>query len=388
MSDLVPDQLRQSIQSHLDLSCMDSTTERESIRTATSGVSSTGKTPDEFSDDVWQQVAEKKNGHWIANNSMWLKISEGICEYLNNMWGGSVGGGSLDWKDSCRVVASSEIALSGLQEIDGVTLLADERVLVAGQSDKTENGLYLAKAAAWVRSGDGQTFSGGCTTYIEEGDNNSKTYWVNITPGVVDTGTTEIDFVKWNGVLSDQSVDWKESVRTASLSDETLSGLRSVGGVVVLAGNRMLLAGQTDATQNGIWIAFTTSWIRATDVDHTGEVTCGLTVYVEEGTYAKKYYTLTTLNPITLGTTELVFENLIGGGGTTLAFEQEYFTYTDTKVFTLASAPTSKAETVFVNGVMVRAGVDYTVSGADVTIAEAYYMESGFVVGVHYSHAV
>ena len=386
MSDLVPDQLRQSIQNHLDLNCMGSTTERTAIRAATSAVPSAGKTPDQFSDDVWQQFMEKKNTHWVGNNAMWGKISEGICEYLNNMWGGSVGGGSLDWKDSCRVVSTSNIALSGLQTIDGVLVKADERVLVAGQTDKKYNGIYSAKAAAWVRSDDGQTFSGGMTVYVEEGDEHSKTYWVDVTPGLVEIGVTEIDIVKWNAVDYISAVDWKDSCRTASGSNETLSGLREVGGVTVVAGNRVLLFGQTDAKQNGLWLAYTGNWVRAYDADRSPEVTCGLTVYVEEGTNQKKYYTLTTYNPITLGTTGLVFENLVGGGGTTVNYNQEDFSYTDSKVFALAQSPVSKSETVYVNGVRIRPTTDYSVSGSQLTIAEGYYMESGFSVGIHYAY--
>lgn len=54
----------------------------------------------------------------------------------------------------CRVVAIADITLEGLQTIDGVTLVAGNRVLVTGQTDAIENGIYIADTGEWARSGD------------------------------------------------------------------------------------------------------------------------------------------------------------------------------------------------------------------------------------------
>lgn len=54
----------------------------------------------------------------------------------------------------CRVVATTNITLEGLQTIDGVTLVADDRVLVAGQTDTTEVGIYAADTGEWQRTAD------------------------------------------------------------------------------------------------------------------------------------------------------------------------------------------------------------------------------------------
>jgi hypothetical protein len=65
----------------------------------------------------------------------------------------------------CRVVATSSISLSTLQTIDGVTLVADDRVLVAGNdSDRTQNGVWVAASGAWTRPvdfGSGAIFTTG-----------------------------------------------------------------------------------------------------------------------------------------------------------------------------------------------------------------------------------
>jgi len=81
----------------------------------------------------------------------------------------------LDVKKSVRVIARSNITLSGTQTIDGVAVIAGDRVLVAGQTASADNGIYVAAAAAWSRAedADGSTPSNdlnpGAFTFVEEG---------------------------------------------------------------------------------------------------------------------------------------------------------------------------------------------------------------------------
>src|ERR1035437_1965627 len=49
------------------------------------------------------------------------------------------------------VVATSNVALSGLLTIDGYTLLAGDHVLCAGQTTGSQNGPWVAAAGAWAR---------------------------------------------------------------------------------------------------------------------------------------------------------------------------------------------------------------------------------------------
>lgn len=57
-------------------------------------------------------------------------------------------------KAPCRVATTANITLSGLQTIDGVTVVADDRVLVKNQTDGIENGIYLANTSTWTRAVD------------------------------------------------------------------------------------------------------------------------------------------------------------------------------------------------------------------------------------------
>src|SRR5258708_5560995 len=47
------------------------------------------------------------------------------------------------------------LALSGLQTIDGVVLAENDRVLVKDQTASSQNGLYSASSGNWVRTADG-----------------------------------------------------------------------------------------------------------------------------------------------------------------------------------------------------------------------------------------
>ena len=75
-----------------------------------------------------------------------------------------------------RVASESSIALTGLQTLDGVTPLAGDRVLVTGQADPSQNGIYAAAAGAWSRSddaNDASEFVVNKTVYTSEGTTNA-----------------------------------------------------------------------------------------------------------------------------------------------------------------------------------------------------------------------
>jgi len=112
-------------------------------------------------------------------------------------------------------------------------------------------------------------------------------------------------------------LDIKASVRVASTGNIDLAtgGLLTIDGVTLNDGDRVLVKDQTTASENGIYIAHSGAWTRATDADSDEEVTAGMFTFVEEGTAnADKGFVLTTDNPITLGTTDLHFSQFSGAG--------------------------------------------------------------------------
>jgi hypothetical protein len=61
----------------------------------------------------------------------------------------------LKWKDPVRVATTANVAgLSGLLTIDGIVLVAGNRVLARAQTNGVENGIYVAAAGAWTRAAD------------------------------------------------------------------------------------------------------------------------------------------------------------------------------------------------------------------------------------------
>lgn len=79
-----------------------------------------------------------------------------------------------------------------------------------------------------------------------------------------------------------------------------------VDGIAVAAGDRLLVAAQTDGTQNGIYVATAAGdasnpWVltRADDFDETSKIFTGVKVHVIKGTsYADATFVLTTDSPV------------------------------------------------------------------------------------------
>lgn len=113
--------------------------------------------------------------------------------------------------------------------------------------------------------------------------------------------------------------DWKQSVRVASTANiATLSGLLTIDGITVVAGDRVLVKNQSTGSANGIYVAASGAWTRATDVDENAEVTAGLAVMVTEGTtQADTQWVLSTNDAIVVGTTALTFVQMGAGSAYT-----------------------------------------------------------------------
>jgi hypothetical protein len=84
--------------------------------------------------------------------------------------------------------------------------------------------------------------------------------------------------------IASQGFSFKAAVRAVSTTDRVLSSTGSVDGVTVGVGDRVLVAGQNTASQNGIYIVAAGAWTRAADADASGELTDGALVPVAEGT--------------------------------------------------------------------------------------------------------
>lgn len=101
-------------------------------------------------------------------------------------------------KTPCRLVTTgSNITLAGLQTIDSVVTVAEDRILVKDQTTTTDNGIYVASTGNWSRSVDADSiseFGKGMILYILEGTLHSgKGFQLTSTTPLV-IGTTAIAF--------------------------------------------------------------------------------------------------------------------------------------------------------------------------------------------------
>ena len=65
----------------------------------------------------------------------------------------------LQPKAPVQALAASNITLSGLQTIDGYTTVAGDRIIVTGQTQSYNNGIYAASTTAWTRTSDANTWN-------------------------------------------------------------------------------------------------------------------------------------------------------------------------------------------------------------------------------------
>lgn len=93
----------------------------------------------------------------------------------------------------------------------------------------------------------------------------------------------------------------------ASSANITLSGEQTVNGVAVVAGDRVLVKSQTDTTENGIYIAATSAWTRATDWNNANDVASGIIII---DAYNDTVWKASFTGDYSPGTTAVTFDNV------------------------------------------------------------------------------
>jgi hypothetical protein len=98
----------------------------------------------------------------------------------------------------------------------------------------------------------------------------------------------------------------------------TLSGLQTIDGYTTIAGDRVLVKNQTTDSENGIYVADSSTWSRASDAAQNGELTPGTFTFVERGTVnADSGWVITTNGTITIGSTAIAWTQFSGAGQVT-----------------------------------------------------------------------
>lgn len=111
----------------------------------------------------------------------------------------------LDWKASVRVASTGNLTVATPgATVDGVTLAANDRVLLMNQTAGAENGIYVFNGAgsALTRATDADTsakVSSGAAVSVSEGTVNGGKVYILITPDPITLGTTSLAFTLMNG---------------------------------------------------------------------------------------------------------------------------------------------------------------------------------------------
>ena len=108
----------------------------------------------------------------------------------------------LDWKNSVRAATTANITLSAPQTIDGVSVVAGDRVLVKDQTTASANGIYVVAAGAWARAtdfDDAIEITSAAAVSVESGTVNGDAAFLLATDGAITVGTTSLAFTRLGG---------------------------------------------------------------------------------------------------------------------------------------------------------------------------------------------
>lgn len=211
----------------------------------------------------------------------------------------------LDVKQSCRVASTGDITFGAGNEItiggaplvvDGITLVAGDRVLVKNQTQATFNGIWevttpgTGSNGSWTRPSDfsdGTNITPGAFTFVTEGTVNADSGWVLTTDGIILLGTTNLNFAQFSG-----------------------AGQITAGAGMTKTGNTLDVVGTANRiTVNADSIDIASTYVGQASITTLGTIGTG----VWQGTVVAPAYGGTGLSSYTVG--DLIYAS----GATTLA---------------------------------------------------------------------
>lgn len=170
-----------------------------------------------------------------------------------------------------------------------------------------------------------------------------------------------------------QGLNPKQAVKCATTANITLSGLQTIDTYTTLAGDRVLVKNQGTSSENGIYIAGSSAWTRATDMDVWSEVPGAYTVILN-GDQAQTGWVCTASDTGTIGVTAMPWVQFSGSAtyyaGTGLSLSANTFSITNTGVTAATKGSASKTVTAAVNAqgqLTSLTDQDIAISGTQIT---------------------
>lgn len=162
----------------------------------------------------------------------------------------------LDVKQSVRAATTVNITISGTQTIDGVELVAGDRVLVKNQTTGSQNGIYVVAAGAWARASDGTNgnLNSGAFVFVEEGSTLDDSGWVLSTANPITVGTTAQVWSQFSGAGT--GVD--------------------AGDGLIKTGNILDVVGTADRITVGVGVDIASTYVGQASITTLGTITTGV----------------------------------------------------------------------------------------------------------------
>jgi hypothetical protein len=246
----------------------------------------------------------------------------------------------IDAKASVIAATTANITLSGAQTIDGVSVIAGDRVLVKDQTTTANNGIYLCASGSWTRTTDADTYAElvAAYTFVEGGTVNANNGFICTIPTSGTLGSTSITFAQFSGA-GQVTAGTGMSKTGNTLNVNTASSARIV-----------VSADEIDLATTGV----TASTYKSVTVDTFGRITAGTNPTTISGFGITDAYTktevdtslsgkLSTTGGTMSGAIAMGTSKITGMGDPTNAQDATTKTYVDGILGSATSAATSAA---------------------------------------------
>jgi hypothetical protein len=192
--------------------------------------------------------------------------------------------------DNVKTISLTNITLSGTQTVNGVALVANDLILVAGQTTGANNGVYVVAAGAWTRSttNDVDAEIRGAYHFITNGTYANQRY-INTNASAITIGTTAISygidfgaetdpiwvaFRDANAITSTSITNWNTAFSNYIANTRAVAVLGTSGRLSSSAGSQNLTADRT-WTLDLIATGITAGTYKSITVDAYGRATAG-----------------------------------------------------------------------------------------------------------------
>ena len=200
-----------------------------------------------------QIISESTNFDYIRNIATPFLDNDAA----NKLYVDTIATSGIKFGKSVYLASTGNVVLSGLYAIDGVFIVAGQRILVKDQTDATENGVYVSAVGAWSRSSEEAlgTPASGKTFAVDDGAiNGGDVYSCNTDGSVFGDAITYVRvatfgdisgptivsdnaIVRWDGIdgkrVQNSTVQLSDNGGLTGLSSVSLNGSIS-GSVTVL----------------------------------------------------------------------------------------------------------------------------------------------------------